>query len=552
VKLGFWPWASILCVACNAGDGREPAAGAPAGSSGRDDGSGGEADHGGASSGTSFQLSCDAPELGKPVLRLLNRAQFTRTLQDIFPQVSGMWGSTLPTDALSAYGFDNDAGSVVGPQLAQAMLDTASAVAAAVTGPALTSILPCAASSADRTCAEQFVTQYGRRLFRRALTQEERERYLTFFDGALPKTDFNTALKWLTVGLIQSPNAVYRSEIGAIDGDGRRLDPRELATELAYTYTGTTPSDALLAQAEQQTTLDTPKLAADLLASAAGEATLQHFFESYLDYPRVASIEREAIAQWGAVRGPMIEETRRFIEQIVITNGGGLKELLTSGTSNPSRDLAAYYGFTAPDIDNASTPRPSGRGIGILAQGSILASRAQPNGSSPTQRGLLVFSRLLCNTKPSPPPNVPTIPAPRPGQVTTRQRYEAQHAAQAPCSTCHVLFDPIGFGFEHFDEGGRYRQTEAGLPIDTASDVPSSAGPPLFQFQDQESLARGLAEQAVVYQCFAAHLATYAFGSGDSCLGASRVAELQSGALGIADYYTSLAAEPHFTRRSSQ
>ncbi|MEI9936528.1 MAG: DUF1588 domain-containing protein [Pseudomonadota bacterium] len=541
--------APVLFVACGSSAGREDLPQASAGANGADGNGGGPG--GVSSTPASLQLTCPAPELGKPVLRLLNRDQFTRTVQDIFPQVSGMWGNTLPSDPVSAYGFDNDSGTVVGPQLAQALLDTASAVAAAVTGSAFATILPCSANSPDRACAEQFVTQYGRRLFRRALTQVERDRYLSYFDGAVKKADFKTAMKWLTVGLIQSPNAVYRSEIGSPVGDARQLDSHELATELAYTYTGTTPSEALLAEADQPTPLDIPTLAKSLLATDAGKATLQHFFESYLDYPRVASIERAGIAQWGAVRGPMIEETRSFIDQIVVQNGGGLKELLTSPTSNPSRDLAAYYGFPTPATDNASIARASGQGIGLLAQGSILASRAQPNGSSPTQRGLLVFSRLLCNIKPSPPPNVPGIPNPLPGQVTTRQRYESQHAAQAPCSTCHRLFDPIGFGFEHFDEGGRYRQTDSGLTIDTVSDVPTSAGPPLFQFQDQESLARGLAEQSVVYQCFAAYLATYAFGSGDACLGASRVAELQSGALGIADYYGSLAAEPHFTRRSS-
>src|ERR1041384_7599748 len=116
--------------------------------------------------------------------------------------------------------------------------------------------------------------------------------------------------------------------------DARLLNAAELATELSYTYSGTTPSEALLTQVDQQEELDALQLAKGLLASDAGKLTLQHFFESYLDYPRVASIEREGIAQWGAVRGPMIEETRSFIAQIVFENGGGLKELLTAGTSN--------------------------------------------------------------------------------------------------------------------------------------------------------------------------------------------------------------------------
>jgi Protein of unknown function (DUF1588)/Protein of unknown function (DUF1592)/Protein of unknown function (DUF1595)/Protein of unknown function (DUF1587) len=547
-----WLVLSMLTVAaCSAGG----KAGAPHANNVAGDGNmNGSAGAGGGSAGgpVALTLSCSQPELGKPVLRLLNRAQFSNTIDDIFPQVVNTWGSNLPADPVSAYGFDNDSGTVVGPQLAQAMLDTASAVADSVTGSAFATILPCSATTADRACAEQFVTQFGRRFFRRPITPAEHDRYLAFFDSALAKSSFKSAIKWLTVGLIQSPNAIYRSEIGTLADGGRKLDAHELATELAYTYTDSTPSDALLTQADSGTPLDATALAKNLLATAAGKATLRTFFEGYLDFPRVASLDRAAIPQWGAVRGAMVQETRSFLDQIVLQNGGGLKELLTSPTSNPSQSLAAYYGFQQPASDNATVQRVAGQGIGLLAQGSILASHAQPNGSSPTQRGLLVFSKLLCNTKPNPPANVPGIPKPVPGQVTTRQRYELQHAVNPPCSTCHKLFDPIGFGFEHFDEGGRYRDTEAGLAIDSASEVPTMTGGSLFQFKDQEELAQGLAEQEVVYQCFAAYLATYAFGTGEACLGASRIPDLRSGTLGIADYYAALAAEPHFSRRASQ
>jgi hypothetical protein len=235
----------------------------------------------------------------------------------------------------------------------------------------------------------------------------------------------------------------------------------------------------------------------------------------------------------------------------VTQNGGGLKDLLTATTTNPSAQLATYYGFPAPSADYASMARPSGRGIGLLAQGSILASHALPDSSSPTQRGLLVFTRLLCETKPTPPPNVPPPPMVQPGKLTTRQRYEEQHAASGSCSSCHKLFDPIGFGFEHYDEGGRYRADEDGLTINTVSDVPDSKGNPIFQFQDQETLAQGLAQQDLVYECFGAYLATYAFGTADECLGSSRIADFKAGTLGIADYYAALAAEPHFLKRNA-
>lgn len=553
-----WLMLSLVTVAaCSAGgNAGAPHPGNTAGS-GNMNGSAGSGATGatgaaGSTAAVPLSLSCTQPGVGKPVLRLLTRAQFANTVNDIFPQIANMWGNTLPADPVSAYGFDNDSGAVVGPQLAQGMLDTASAVGDAVTGSAFASILPCSASSADHACADQFVTQYGRRLFRRALTPAEHDRYLSFFDSALSKSSFKSAIKWLTVGLIQSPYAVYRSEIGTPANGNRQLDAHELATELAYTFTDSTPSEALLTQADSGTPLDTTAIAKSLLATPAGKAALRGFFESYLDFPRVASVDRAGISQWGAVRGAMVQETRSFIDQVVLQGNGGLKDLLTSPTSNPSQTLASYYGFPAPASDNATVQRVPGQGIGVLAQGSILASHAQPNGSSPTQRGLLVFSKLLCNTKPNPPPNVPPIASPMPGQMTTRQRYEQAHAVNPPCSTCHKLFDPIGFGFEHFDEGGRYRETESGLPIDTASNVPDKTGAALFQFKSQEELAQGLAEQDVVYQCFAAYLATYAFGSSEACLGASRIPDLRSGTLGISDYYTSLAAAPHFSQRTSQ
>lgn len=500
----------------------------------------------------SLDLQCTQSQLGNPVLRLLTSAEFSNTVGDIFPQVKGGWTNSLPANSVSAFGFANDSSAVVGPQLAQAMLDTATSVATAVTGTALNTILPCAASTPDRTCADTFVTQFGRRLFRRPLAAAEHDRYLTFFDSALAKSDFKTALKWVLIGLIQSPNAVYRSEIGTLASDGtRNLTPDEVATEFAYTFTGTTPTDALLTQAESGGSVDVVALAKSLLATEQGKLTLQHFFEAYLNYTQVGSAQRANVQNFDTLRNDMVQETRAFIDQVVIQNPGGLKDLLTANTTNPSVALASYYGFPAPASDYASIARPAGRGIGLLAQGSILAGRALPTSSSPTQRGLLVFSRFLCETKPTPPPNVPPPPPVMLGQVTTRQRYEQQHASGGGCANCHRLFDPIGFGLEHFDEGGRYRADEGGLPINTVSDVPKPDATPLFQFQDEETLSQGLADQTLVYQCFAAYMATYAYGTADSCLGASRVADLKAGTIGIADYFASLAAEPHFVKRAA-
>jgi hypothetical protein len=136
---------------------------------------------------------------------------------------------------------------------------------------------------------------------------------------------------------------------------------------------------------------------------------------------------------------------------------------------------------------------------------------------------------------------------------TTRQRYEISHISSGDgCPVCHKRFDPIGFGFEHFDEGGRYRDMQGGEAIDSAAEVPGPDGKPLFSFKTQEELVTGLAELPVAYQCFSAYLATYTFGTTESCLGSNNVAGLQAGTIGVVDALASLASAPNFTQRKSQ
>ena len=558
VRLAVMGWVGLSGVgltACVGNPGVSTIGTGGSGAVGTGSGGTGAPGSGGASSGgaTGFTLECPKANLGSPLERLLTRTELEATLVDIFPEVKGQWSGSLPASNLSAYGFDNDGSAEVGKQLAGALVDTALSVATALTGTPLATILPCSTSAADRACADTFLTKYGKRLFRRPVTQAERDRYLTFFDATKTKSDFKTALKYMIAGVIQSPNTLYRSEVGAVQGDGtRQLTPHEVATALAYTYSGTAPSEALLAKADAGDLGDVLATAKTMMASEPGKQMMQRFFEGYLAYTSVSAIARPNVPNFSNVGGHMAQETRAFIDDVVLKKGGGIKELLTASTTNPSAALATFYAFPAPGGDYAPVTRPASRGIGVLSQGSFLTTHASATGSSPTKRGLFVYERLLCEPRLSVPDNVPTISDPMPGQKTTRQRYEELHAKPGTgCAGCHVRFDPIGFGFEHFDEGGRYRESESGLAINSTGSA-SKAGTPLFMFNGQEELARGLAEQPVVAQCVAAHMATFAYGSNEACTGASQVAALQAGTIGLAEAYARLATEPHFTKRNAQ
>lgn len=495
--------------------------------------------------------NCSGSAVGAPVLRALTRTEFENSVNDIFPGIAGKWSNSLPSNLVSGAGFDNDATAAIGEQTAEQLLNTAESIGNAVSA-SLTSLLPCA-SSADAACAGEFIDTYGERLFRRPVTEAEKTQYLAFFDTALADTDFRKAIKWLTAALIQSPKSVYRSEIGSVNGTTRSLSQHEVATLLAYAFTGTTPSADLLAMADQGQLTNPAEVAKSLLRTERGKETLHRFFEAYTGYVRAASKSKPA-AQTGdltynQISPDMVMEMRAFLEHLLFDQDATWQEVLTSTTTFPSQKLADFYRMTTkPSSDYAAVERPEG--IGIMAQGAFLAAHANADASSPTQRGLFAYTNLLCRAKPPLPDDVPPLPTAATGPQTTRQRYEEQHASGG-CASCHVLFDPIGFAFEHFDEAGRYRDQEDNLPIDPTGSLVSAQGETI-EFASQEDLAAKLAVLPEVQACFASYLATYAFGTTKACLATASVPAMQQGAMSVVDAFASLAAEPHFTSRSAQ
>ena len=550
----------LACSAAGGGDETPPGevdalpAGGAGGSDGVAAGGDGQVPGDGTPDGPENPMAeCPSSLAGEPALRRLTRREVENSLRDVFPVLGEAWRSTLSVDTVAESGFDNDNEQLlVSKQTARELADTAESVGSAVASN-ITQVLPCASTAPDASCAAQYLDGVGLRLLRHPLSDAERASYLAFFDTALTATgDFAQAVGWLTRGLIESPAFVYRREIGTPQGDVQQLDQYEIATELAYTFSGTAPSTELLGRAERGELTSPEALEAtarELLASPRGRDVIQAFFDSYVGHPRVTSIAKELVTNFAPLREQMLEETRRFVEEVIVNRGGGTKELLTANITALTPQLAQFYGgdFPAPASDYAVVERPVGKGIGLLAQGAVLATLSQPDGSSPTKRGLWVYKRLLCNAVPPVPPNIPELDEPQPGMRTTRQRYEEDHA-QGSCQGCHSMWDPIGFGFEHFNEAGQYRPDEGGLPIDTLSHVDDD-GQRLFDFDGQEDLMTQLALQPVVAHCLSSYVATFAFGEALTCAAESRRGDFMNGSIGFVDYLASLAAEPRFTER---
>jgi len=85
------------------------------------------------------------------------------------------------------------------------------------------------------------------------------------------------------------------------------------------------------------------------------------------------------------------------------------------------------------------------------------------------------------------------------------------HRSNAICASCHARMDPIGFALENFDGVGKWRDKDAGTPIDTSGKLPGGV-----QFQGPAGLKKLLvANYAGQFEnTVTEKLLTYALGRG--------------------------------------
>jgi hypothetical protein len=502
---------------------------------------------------------------GRRVLRRLTGEEIETTVRVVFGLDGAQFsGFALPPDPASLEGFTNNVDRLtVGADYARGSAEGARKVATLVSSePLLTRLLPCATAGGP-PCAETFVTTFGARLYRRPLTPAERSRYLGLYEKVARQADFKTFVYWATLTLLQSPNVIYRSELGEPDGQGSyRLSQYEIASSLSYTFTGGPPSVELmqLAASNRLSTPDQIEAAARGLVfddarqvRPAFRAVVLRFADQWLGLSTLQNLRKDDTVFpdfQEAVQEALSEETRRFLAGVVIDGRGTPADLLTAPYTYVNNQLATFYRFApVAGTDYAKVDRPAGWGVGLLAQGSLLSIEAHSLTTSPTKRGYLVRTRLLCGVVPPPPAVVNPLPEPTEGE-TTRQRYETLHVSDNSCRACHQNMDSIGFGFEHLDATGRYREREGRFDIDDSGVIlGTSAGD--IAFKGPTELAQQLARLPETGQCMATYLASFAFGvpqQSASCLVGNAAAELRGG-MSLIDFYVRMARSEHFRVR---
>lgn len=372
----------------------------------------------------------------------------------------------------------------------------------------LNALVGCDTTAIDDDCVQGFVTDFAERAWRRPVTPSELEDVIAVgLEAADKMAAPSEGTKYALAVLLQSPHFLFRVAVGEPSASGTwlRFTSWEMASRLSYLITDGPPDEALRAAAAADELVDEAAVRAHaerLVNSPAARPALVAFFRDFMNIGRLDDLDKDPdrFPQLTPTLGRSMRlEIERMFEGTVFEKEGDFRQLFTTRDTYVNGELAAVYeleGIEGPDFVPVTLPDDGRRG-GLLTTAGFLAMNAHKTATSPTHRGRFVRISLLCEDVPPPPPGVDTT-IPEAGQeaMTLRDRLAA-HVEDPACKTCHQMMDPIGFGLEHYDAIGAWRDEDQGQPIDAATELD---GRP---FEGGVSLGELMADLDTVGACIA-------------------------------------------------
>ena len=447
-------------------------------------------------------------------LRRLTKFEYANTARNLLG-VDTTPVNDLPADEVTE-GFNNNAGVLTVSSLhAEKYVLVSEALAKAAVKNLSTLTGGCnTTTKGEDACATEFANSFGRRAFRRAVTDQDRQMLMAAYTAGKTGGSYAEGIEVMVRAALQSAHFLYRLETTAPANPSAPLVPisqYELATRLSFLIWAAGPDDALLDAAGRGELADKAAVATKaraMLADPKARVAITDFYNQWLGTSRLDIMTKSTslFPQYSdAVRDAMKAETPAFVEYVLWSGDHKLSTLLTSPTAFVSSALAPIYGVstTSATPQMMSLPAAQAR-AGILTQASFLAVQAHPDQTSPVLRGKFVRSKLMCQPPPPPPMDVNITLPPVSAGGTARQRLSGHLTAGTSCMNCHVLMDPIGLTFENFDSIGQYRTKEGDYDIDVAGEInaPRDAGLG-GKFSGVRELAVKLAASGQVRDCLA-------------------------------------------------
>ena len=520
-------------------------------------------------------LCADEVVLGSAPMRRLSNVEYLRTMSILFEGSTPALPS-LPDDA-EVIGFENDARSLGPTDVGVARWEEIAfryTTEATRDEAAVRAFTGCAAFASDaeaRACATSFITRFGLLTHRRPLEAEEQTRFETFFESQRVAIDFAAAVQLTAMAMLQAPPFLYRLEIesdateSTTAGPAIALTQYELASRLSFLLWGTMPDEALFATAQAGGLDDADALEAEarrMLDDPRARDLVADFHRQWLDFDRILDPEHGSRAhdEEGLfapdAQQSAHEELRRFVGAEIFDGEGTLASLFTSRRAFVNSTLAGLYGVEGPSSPTEwrEVTLPEDERAGLLTRIGPLASHAHPGNSSPPLRGVYLMERVMCEQRPSPPPDAdlsPPVAMPGSGPQTNRDLFE-QRTSPSTCQGCHVRIDGLGFVFENYDERGVFRDIDNTLPVD-ATGLITGTGDVDGEVDGAIELSERLAESGHVQRCATQRWFRFANGRAPEDADACHVSSLErrfvrSGG-DIRELLVSMVTRPEFRLR---
>ena len=303
-----------------------------------------------------------------------------------------------------------------------------------------------------------------------------------------------------------------------------QISPVELASRLSYFLWSAPPDDELL-QLASSDELDKPAVLTAQVNRMLADERAREFVSGFAH--QWLHMERLDFFQFNYRLYPEFDDSvkaaaRQEVYETILTmlrRNRPVGQLLKSDTVLINDLLADFYeidGVRGPHFREVKVAADQPRG-GLLGMAAILAMGSDGQRSSPVERGAWVLRKLLHDPPPPAPANIPQLSR-HAGKLLSARELLTAHMEEPQCYQCHRKIDPIGFGLEHFDAVGKWRETEyteiavnnrvrksKEHPIDASGQLPSGIKfNGFFELRDavadqEEAFARGLIEHLIEY-----------------------------------------------------
>jgi hypothetical protein len=347
-------------------------------------------------------------------------------------------------------------------------------------------------------CVDSFLAWFPKAAFRRPVTSAEIAELRALFDQLRGTYDYDYSFGGVVRAVLLSPDFLYRTELGG--KTPMVLSSNEIANLLAFSITDHAPDADLLKAAEMGDLTDPAQREAQARRlMAKSESAWQRFFSEWLEMHTLDSQGAE-VGLDAALIGQMDEEYRKFVREVIVTEKGTLRDVLSAPYTWVQPQLAAHYGVDHPGTGLMKVQLdPEQRG-GILTQGAWLVSHGKKGRDNVVRRGMNIYRQAMCNNSLAPPAGVDVqaelkkLVGP---DATVREIVDARGAAPA-CGGCHRVADPVGMVFESFGSNGKWQTMDvAGHAVDTKVDVMG-----LGSFDNARAYALALADDMAFQRCF--------------------------------------------------